>query len=95
MREGRGTWNGVASLEHEGMSHDLRLLLDAVRRFQDGAGTIGLVAPHLPQAKLRSYQGVVAKTENWRTLGAEAEEIAYLEGMEEDETDREMASAAD
>ena len=72
-----------------------RLLLDAVRRFQDGAGTIGLVAPHLPQAKLRSYQGVVAKTENWRTLGAEAEEIAYLEGMEEDETDREMASAAD
>ncbi len=72
-----------------------RLLLDAVGRFQDGAGPLGLVTPHLPQAKLRSYQGIVARTENWRTLGAEAEEVAYLEGMEEDETDREMASAAD
>ncbi len=71
-----------------------RILLDAVQRFMAGAGPIGLVEPHLPQAKLRSYQGVVAKTENWRMLGAEAEEIAYLEGMEEDETDREMAEAA-
>ena len=72
-----------------------RLLLDGVRRFEDGEGTIGLVAPHLPQAKLRSYQGIVAKTENWRMLGASDEEKAYLEGMEEDATDREMASAAD
>ncbi len=71
-----------------------RLLLDAVQRFMAGAGPIGLVEPHLPQSKLRSYQGVVAKTANWRMLGAEAEEIAYLEGMEEDETDREMAEAA-
>ena len=58
------------------------------------AGTVGQVQPHLPQAKLRSYQGIVPKTENWRLLGAEAEEIAYLQGMEEDETDREMALAA-
>lgn len=71
-----------------------RLMLDAVRRFEEGAGAIGLVAPHLPQAKLRSYQGVVPKAENWRMLGAEAEEIAYLDGMEEDDTDREMAEAA-
>ncbi len=71
-----------------------RLLLDAVQQFMAGAGPLGLVEPHLPQAKLRSYQGLVPKTENWRTLGAEAEEIAYLEGMEEDETDREMAEAA-
>ncbi len=70
-----------------------RLLLDAVQRFIAGARPIGLVEPHLPQAKLRSYQGIVAKTENWRVLGAEAEEIAYLEGMEEDETDRAMAEA--
>jgi len=72
-----------------------RLMLNAVQRFQEGAGSIGLVEPHLPQAKLRSYQGVVSKTENWRLLGAESDEIAYLEGMEEDETEREMASAAD
>jgi len=72
-----------------------RLLLDAVRRFSEGHGTIGQVAPHLPQAKLRSYQGIVAKSEDWRTLGASDEEKAYLDGMEEDETDREMATAAE
>ncbi|MEO8716325.1 MAG: Rieske 2Fe-2S domain-containing protein [Acetobacteraceae bacterium] len=67
-----------------------RLMLDAVRRFEAGGGVIGLVAPHLPQARLRAYQGVVAKTENWRLLGAEAEEIAYLRALEKDE----MAHAA-
>ena len=72
-----------------------RLMLDAVRRFSEGAGLIGQVAPHLPQAKLRSYQGIVSKSEDWRKLGASDEEKAYLDGMEMDETDREMASAAD
>ncbi len=72
-----------------------RLLLDAVRRFLEGHGTIGQVEPHLPQALLRSYQGIVAKTEDWRTLGASDEERAYLDGMEEDETDRDMAAAAE
>jgi phthalate 4,5-dioxygenase oxygenase subunit len=71
-----------------------RLMLDAVRRFEEGAEPIGLAHPHLPQAKLRSYQGVVPKTENWRMLGAEVEEVAYLQGMEEDETEREMAAGA-
>lgn len=71
-----------------------RLMLDAVRRHEEGAGPIGLVAPHLPQAKLRSYQGIVPKTADWRALGASEEEAAYLSGMEEDETDREMAEAA-
>ena len=71
-----------------------RIMLDAVARLERGAGAIGQVQPHLPQAGLRSYQGIVPKTENWRLLGAEVEEIAYLQGMEEDETDREMAIAA-
>lgn len=70
-----------------------RLMLDAVQRFEEGADPIGLTEPHLPQAKLRSYQGVVPKTEDWRKLGASPEEIAYLEGIEEDETEREMAQA--
>ena len=34
------------------------------------------------------------KTTDWRKLGASDEEIAYLDGMEEDETDEEMARAA-
>jgi phthalate 4,5-dioxygenase oxygenase subunit len=71
-----------------------RLLLDAVARFGAGAPPIGLAEPHLPLAKLRSYQGLVPKTEDWRKLGASDEEKAYLDGMEEDETEREMAVAA-
>ncbi len=71
-----------------------RLMLDAVARFQAGAEPLGLAAPHLPHAKLRSYQGLVPKTEDWRTLGASDEERATLDGLEEDETDREMAQAA-
>ncbi len=62
---------------------------------RERGGTIGQVALHLPQARLRSYQGIVAKTENWRTLGASAEEVAYLDGMEEDETDRDLSRAAE
>ena len=71
-----------------------RLMLDAAARHQAGADPIGLSEPRLPQAKLRSYQGLVPKSEDWRTLGASDEECAMLEGMEEDETEREMAQAA-
>ncbi len=71
-----------------------RIMLDAVARFERGAGAIGQTHPHLPQATLRSYQGIVPKAENWRALGAEAEEVAALQGMEEDQTDRQMAAAA-
>ena len=70
-----------------------RIMLDALARFREGAEPIGLATPHLPQAKLRSYQGVVPKTENWRILGASDEEASYLSGMEEEEDEREMARA--
>lgn len=71
-----------------------RIMLNAVKAFEEGQGVIGHVEPHLPQAKLRSWQGVVEKTVPWRTLGASDEEVAVLKGLEEDETDREMAAAA-
>jgi phthalate 4,5-dioxygenase oxygenase subunit len=71
-----------------------RLMLDAVKAFQADQRVIGHIEPKLPQAKLASYQGVVDKAEPWRTLGASEEETAVLKGMEEDETDREMAGAA-
>jgi len=71
-----------------------RLMLDAVRSFQATGNAIGLTEPRLPQAKLRSYQGVVEKSVPWRMLGAGAEEASILAGLEQDETDREMAGAA-
>jgi len=71
-----------------------RLMLDAVKAFIENGRVIGQLAPRLPQAKLRSYQGVVEKTLPWRTLGASDEEVAVLRGIEEDEIERQMAGAA-
>ena len=71
-----------------------RLMLDAVRHFESTDKPIGLVEPHLPQCKLRSYQGVVEKSVPWRTLGASSQETSILGQLEEDETEREMAGAA-
>jgi phthalate 4,5-dioxygenase oxygenase subunit len=71
-----------------------RVMIDAVRIFQEQGRVIGHIEPRLPQAKLRSYQGVVEKSVPWRTLGASDEEVKVLIGLEEDETDKEMSGAA-
>jgi phthalate 4,5-dioxygenase oxygenase subunit len=69
-------------------------MIDADRAFEEEGRVLGHIAPRLPQAKLRSYQGVVEKTVPWRTLGASEDEVKVLAGLEEDETDKEMAGAA-
>jgi phthalate 4,5-dioxygenase len=71
-----------------------RIMLNAVNSFKETGGVIGHLSPHLPQAKLRSYQGIVEKSVPWRSLGASDEEVKFLQGLEEDETDKEMAGAA-
>jgi phthalate 4,5-dioxygenase len=53
-----------------------RQMLDAVRAFQSGAPPLGLAEPRVPHAKLRSFEGIVAKSIDWRTLGACEEELA-------------------
>jgi phthalate 4,5-dioxygenase oxygenase subunit len=71
-----------------------RVMLEAVQTFRSQGQVIGQIEPRLPQAKLRSYQGVVEKSVQWRTLGASDEEAKLLDGLEEDETEKEMAGAA-
>jgi phthalate 4,5-dioxygenase oxygenase subunit len=71
-----------------------RLMIDAALAFEQSGRVIGHLTPRLAQAKLRSYQGVVEKSVPWRTLGASDEEARVLQGLEEDETDKEMAGAA-
>jgi phthalate 4,5-dioxygenase oxygenase subunit len=71
-----------------------RLMIDAATAFAQEGRVIGHLTPRLPQAKLRSYQGVVEKSVAWRTLGASDEEVEVLAGLEEDGTDKEMAGAA-
>ena len=50
--------------------------VDAVKRFANGEPAIGTTAPHLPVASVKSFEGIVPKAANWRTLGASEEELA-------------------
>jgi phthalate 4,5-dioxygenase oxygenase subunit len=52
-----------------------RIMVDAARRMQEGGPAIGLAFPRIPQVKLRSYEGIVPKSTDWRTL-AEGESPA-------------------
>lgn len=70
-----------------------RVMIDAASKLAAGGEAIGRIEPHIPQARLASYQGIVPKSEDWRKLGASSEEIAVLGAMEQDETEAEMAGA--
>ena len=43
---------------------------------QNGEPAIGTTAPRVPHATISSYEGVVPKTVNWRTLGGGSERRA-------------------
>lgn len=51
-------------------------MIEAVKRVQAGGPAIGTTEPHVPQVKLASFEGIVPKTTNWRTLGVSPEELA-------------------
>jgi phthalate 4,5-dioxygenase len=46
-----------------------RLMVEAARTIQEGGPAIGTTEPRVPHATISSYEGVVPKTVNWRTLG--------------------------
>jgi phthalate 4,5-dioxygenase oxygenase subunit len=51
-----------------------RIMVEAVREFAAGKPAIGATEPRIPKAKLRSFEGIVPKGTDWRTLGVAAEE---------------------
>jgi phthalate 4,5-dioxygenase oxygenase subunit len=53
-----------------------RIMVEAVKAFAAGAPAIGTTEPRVPRAKLRSFEGIVAKGTDWRTLGVAPEELA-------------------
>ncbi len=53
-----------------------RQMVDAALAFQADGTVIGRTEPRVPQSKLRSFEGVVPKGYDWRTLGASEEELA-------------------
>ncbi len=50
-----------------------RLMVEAARTMQNGGPAIGTTSPRIPHATISSYEGVVSKTVNWRTLGGGSE----------------------
>jgi phthalate 4,5-dioxygenase oxygenase subunit len=53
-----------------------RIMVEAARSMRDGGPAIGTTTPRIPHAKISSFEGIVPKSTNWRTLGVAAEELA-------------------
>ena len=51
-----------------------RIMVEAARAFDAGAPAIGTTEPRVPRAKLRSFEGIVPKGTDWRTLNVAPEE---------------------
>ena len=62
-----------------------RIMVDAARQLAAGGEAIGTVEPRVPRGSLRSFEGIVPKSTDWRTLGVAPGELAL----------RAPASAAD
>jgi phthalate 4,5-dioxygenase oxygenase subunit len=46
-----------------------RIMVEAARQMKEGGAAIGTTEPRIPHASIRSFEGVVPKNTNWRTLG--------------------------
>jgi phthalate 4,5-dioxygenase oxygenase subunit len=62
-----------------------RIMVEAARHFAATGRVIGRGQPYIPHARLGSFEGVVPKTEDWRTLGVSAEELALAPTSEASE----------
>ena len=51
-----------------------RQMIQAARSFRDGGPAIGTSEPRVPKLKLSSFEGIVPKSTDWRTLGVSEEE---------------------
>jgi phthalate 4,5-dioxygenase oxygenase subunit len=45
------------------------MMVNAAKRFKEGAPAIGTTEPRIPHVKLASFEGIVPKSTDWRTLG--------------------------
>jgi phthalate 4,5-dioxygenase oxygenase subunit len=53
-----------------------RMMVAAVKKFQDGAPAIGTAEPHIAHVQLASFEGIVPKSADWRTAGPATRESA-------------------
>jgi phthalate 4,5-dioxygenase len=50
-----------------------RLMIEAARTVREGGAAIGTTQPHIAHANISSFEGVLPKSVNWRTLGGGSE----------------------
>jgi len=53
-----------------------RMMIAAAKRVAEGGPAIGTTAPRIPHVSLASFEGLVPKSADWRTLGAPETENA-------------------
>jgi len=53
-----------------------RMMIAAARHFRDGGAAIGTAEPRVPHVELASFEGVVPKSTDWRTLDVQAREAS-------------------
>ena len=63
----------VAGASDLAVVHFRRMMVAAAEKFRDGGPAIGTTEPHIAHVKLASFEGVVPKTTDWRTLGVRDE----------------------
>src|SRR5438128_5814902 len=49
-----------------------RMMVAAAKKFSEGGPAIGTIEPRIPHVKLASFEGIVPKSTDWRTLGIDA-----------------------
>jgi phthalate 4,5-dioxygenase oxygenase subunit len=59
-----------------------RLMVDAAREMRDRGIALGTTEPAIPHVNIRSFEGVVAKSSDWRTVGSGAELVAHATAAE-------------
>lgn len=55
-----------------------RLMVEAARAMRENGVALGADASRIPRTRIASWQGIVPKEVDWRTLGATQEELAAL-----------------
>jgi len=59
-----------------------RLMVDAAREMRERGVALGTTEPAIPHVNIRSFEGVVPKSADWRTVGSGAELAAHATAAE-------------
>jgi phthalate 4,5-dioxygenase len=59
-----------------------RLMVDAAREMRDRGIALGTTEPAIPHVNIRSFEGVIPKSMDWRTVGSGAEIAAHATAAE-------------